>query len=135
MAKETPVVRHFVACLEITITPASVTLKDLIHAIAPLPGEHYPCIREKMALYALLTNGRGQHEISLELTRFEQGQDVSVTRTPAREVDLGQDPTAVLGLPIPLKNVVFRQPGQYTFHLLCDGRSIAEEKLLLREEQ
>jgi hypothetical protein len=86
MATETPIVRHFVACSEITIAPGgdSVTLQDLIHAIVPLPGEKYPCVRESMTLYALLTNGRGKHEIALELTCFERGQEVTVKRTPSK---------------------------------------------------
>lgn len=43
MAIETPIVRHFLACLEIAVAPdgQSVTLRDLIHAIAPLHGEKY----------------------------------------------------------------------------------------------
>jgi hypothetical protein len=110
-------------------------LRDLIHAIAPLPGEKYPCIRETMALYALITSGRGKHEIALELMRYEGNEEITVVRTPARTVDLGQDPVAVLGLPMPLKNVVFPQPGEYEFRLLCDGQPLAEEKLLLREER
>lgn len=86
-----------------------------------------------MALFALLTNGRGKHHIALELTRFHQGEEFRLVRTADRPVDLGPDPVAVLGLPIPLRNVIFQEAGQYTFYLLCDGQPIAEEKHLLRE--
>jgi hypothetical protein len=135
MAVELPLVRHFIACKEIVYDPdgRSVSLKDLVIAIVPLPGEQYPLIREELALYALLTNGRGKHAFALELTRFEDGVEVSVARTPAREVDLGQDPAIVHGMPMPLRNMVFEQPGQYTFHLLCDDTVLAEEKIQLRE--
>jgi hypothetical protein len=71
----------------------------------------------------------------LELIRYEGNDEITVVRTPARTVDLGQDPVAVLGLPMPLKNVVFPQPGEYAFRLLCDEHPLAEEKLLLREER
>jgi hypothetical protein len=49
MAKEAPIVRHLIARMEIVFTSTNVTLKDLIHAIAPLPEEKYPCVRQKMA--------------------------------------------------------------------------------------
>jgi hypothetical protein len=90
-------------------------------------------LREELALYALVTNGRGEYAFALELTRFVDGDEVSVARTPSREVNLGPDPTIVHGMPMPLKNLVFEDPGQYTFHLLCNDVVIAEEKIQLRE--
>ncbi len=132
---EVPVVRHFIACLETVLSQGGrgVTVHDLIHAIVRLPGEGFPCIRQKMALFALLTNGRGSHDFALELTRFDRGVERLVhPRLRVGRLDLGQDPTVVHGLPIPLKNVVFPDAGQYAFHLICDGQSIADEKILVR---
>jgi len=85
-----------------------------------------------MALFALLTNGRGVHEIGIELTVLDNGAERVLRRPAPRRVDLGQDPTETIGLPIPLKNVVFDRPGQYTFSLLCDGRRIAEAPVDVR---
>jgi hypothetical protein len=135
MAVELPIVRHFIACREIVYDSGgqNVSLKHLVSAILPLPGEQYPLIRDEMALFAVLTNGRGKYDFALELTRFEAGEEVRVVGTPSRAVDLGQDPAAILGMPIPLRNIVFEQPGQYTFRLLCNETVIAEEKILLRE--
>jgi len=134
MASEVPVVRHLVACLEVLVEPASrnVTLRNLIHAIVRLPGEPFPCIREQMALYAVLTSGRGKHELAVELTFLDQGVERSLRRSASRPVDLGQDPTTVHGLPIRMKNVTFDQPGQYTFYLLCDGQRIGKEQVEVR---
>jgi hypothetical protein len=131
---EIPIVRHFVACKEITATPGvrDVTITSLIHSIVRLPGEPFPCVRESMALFALLTNGRGSHDFALELTVFENGTERRVFRSGARQVNLGPDPTVVHGMPMPLRNVVFDEPGQYTFHLLCDDQPIAEEKIEVR---
>jgi hypothetical protein len=133
MASEIPVVRYFVPCLEIVVPPdgQDVTLRRLIHAIVRLPGEAFPCIREQMALYALLANGRGEHEFEVELVFFDQGFEHS-RRRPGRRLDLGQDPAVVHGLPIPLRNVTFGKAGQYTFYLLCDGRRIAEAQVEVR---
>ena len=132
---EVPVVRHLIACLEIeaSIGGRGVTLQDSIHAIVRLSGEPFPCVRPKMALFALLTNGRGLHDFMLELTRFEQGQE-HLIRPPwgPAQRDLGQDPTVVHGFPMLLTNVVFPDEGQYSFHLLCDGQHVADEKVLVR---
>jgi hypothetical protein len=45
---------------------------------------------------------------------------------------LGQDPSKVFGLEVPLKNLTFDRPGQYTFYLLCDGQRIAEAQVDVR---
>ena len=133
MASEVPVARYFIPCLEIVVASdgRDVTLRSLVHTIVRLAGEPFPCIRERMALYALLANGRGEHEFEVELVFFDQGVEQS-RRGRGRRIDLGQDPAVVHGLPIALKNVTFDRPGQYTFHLLCDGRRIAEAHVEVR---
>jgi hypothetical protein len=133
MASETPIVRYFVPCLEIVVAPdrRDVTLRSLIHTIARLPGEPFPCLRERMALYALLANGRGEHDFAVELVYFQGGHE-QARRRPGRRIDLGQDPAVVHGLPIPMRNVTFDQHGQYTFYLLCDVRRIAEAHVDVR---
>jgi hypothetical protein len=133
MASEIPIVRYFVPCLEIVAAPdrREVTLRSLIHSIVRLPGEPFPCIRERMALYALLANGRGQHEFAVALAYFHEGIE-QLRQRPGRMVDLGQDPAVVHGLPIALQNVTFDRAGQYAFHLLCDGRRIAEAPIDVR---
>ena len=110
-----------------------MTLRETIHAIVRLPGEPFPCVRDRMALFALLTNGRGGHDFTIELTRFDRDDEKLVRPPwgPARR-DLGQDPVVVHGFPIPLTNVTFPEAGQYAFHLLCDGQPIAEEKVVVR---
>jgi hypothetical protein len=134
MASEIPVVRNFQACLEVETDPSGigVTLRTLVHAIARLPGEPFPCIREEMALYALFSNGRGQHNFLVELVRLDHGEERVVGRLGPVRIDLGQDPVAALGLPIPLRNLVFNEAGQYTFYLVCDNQIIADAKISVR---
>jgi hypothetical protein len=134
MASELPFVRHLLACVEVQVEPGSrnATLSNLIHAIVRLPGQPFPCIREQMALYAVLTKGRGEHAFAVELTILEQGVERSIRRSAPRMVNLGQDPTAVQGLPIRMRNVTFARAGEYTFHLLCDGQRIAQERVEVR---
>jgi hypothetical protein len=134
MASEIPVVRSFQACLEVITDPGGtgVTLKTLVHAIVRLPREPFPCIREELALYALLSNGRGEHAFAVELTRFDLGAETVVGRVGPVRIDLGQDPVIVHGLPIPLRNLVFKEAGQYAFYLRCDGQPLADVKIAVR---
>ena len=85
-----------------------------------------------MALYAVLTNGRGEHALAIELTFFDRGIEQTVRRSAPRAVDFGQNPSQVLGLPIAMRNLTFDQPGQYVFYLLCDGEWIAQEPVEVR---
>lgn len=134
MASEVPIARHLIACQEVVVQPGSrtATLQNLIHAIVRLPGEPFPCLRLQMALYAVLTNGRGEHDFAVEMTLLEQAMERTLYKSSPRRVDLGQDPTIVHGLPIRLTNVVFDQAGQYTFYLLCDDQRIAQEQVEVR---
>jgi hypothetical protein len=127
MAAEIPVVRLFAACEEILTQPDSpnVSLRNVFHRIVRLPGEPFPCVCEQMALFALLANGRGEHALRIDLTRVDQGAEALVFQSPSRPVNLGQDPMAVHGLPVPRMRVVFGHAGQYTFSLICDGQRIA----------
>jgi len=134
MAIEIPIARHFLACREVILdsTGRNVTLRNLIHAIVRLPGEPFPCIRPEMALYAVLTNGRGIHEFAIDLAFFDGVQSQPVFQSVPRRVDLGSDPSVIHGLPIPMNNMVFDHPGQFTFGLICDGQRIAEERIEVR---
>jgi hypothetical protein len=134
MASEVPVVRHFIACQEVVVQPGSrnATLKNLIHSIVRLPGEPFPCICPQIALYAVLANGRGEHDFAIEMTLFDKAVERALFKTNPRRVDLGQDPTTVHGLPIRLNAVIFDQVGQYAFYLLCDGQRIVQEQVEVR---
>jgi hypothetical protein len=133
MAIEIPVVRHFLACMELEVSAnRGVTIHNLIHSIVRLPGEPFPCVREQMALYALLTNGRGEHDFAIELVYAGEMEEQTVFKSQPRRIDLGQDPTMVHGLPIPRMRVVFQRPRPYMFYLLCDGKRIGEEYIEVR---
>ena len=129
MVTEVPVIRVFATCEELEYESDArkgVTLRNLFHRIVRLPGEPFPCIREQMALYALLTSGRGKHQFGIGLFFLDNGEEVMVNKAVYKEIDLGQDPTVVHGLPVPHVKAIFQKPGQYSFALLCNGQRIAE---------
>lgn len=131
---EIPVVRYFLACRQIDIDAArrDFSLQRLIFKIVRLSGEPFPCVCDPMALFALLSNGRGIHDFGLELILFQGGAESLMWRSPKRSVDLGHDPTVVHGLPMPLRNVIFDQAGQYAFALVCDGQRLARVDIEVR---
>jgi hypothetical protein len=128
MPGELPLVRVFVACeeLEYDSGAGQVTLHKLFHRIVRSPEEPFPCMPEQLALYAMLTNGRGKHYFGLGLFFLENGMERTIKAPVTKEINLGADPTMVHGLPVPHVRAVFDRPGQYLFALLCDGRRIAE---------
>jgi hypothetical protein len=139
MASETPLVRYLIACREIIVSSDNrdVTLRGIVHAVVALPGESFP-LRQDLALYALLTNGRGPVDVSIRFGHLRRGEDgtageeIEIATSPAQRVELGQDPSAVLGLPIPRIRLPFREPGQYVLYLLCDGQPIGQVYLEAR---
>jgi hypothetical protein len=130
---EVPVARHFLVCMSLETTGKGVTLHETIHTVNLLDGEEFPALLKSVSLFALLTNGRGEHDLSVELTRFVYGEEELVRPSwgPFRR-NLGHDPTVVHGLPMNLKNIVFEEQGQYAFHLLCNEEIIAECQIFVR---
>jgi len=131
---EIPLVHSFLVCRRIELDAArrDFSLHRLVYRVMPLPGEPLPYICESMALFALLSNGRGTHEFGLEQVLFDHGVEEVIWQSDRRMIDLGMDPLVVHGLPIPLRNVLFPQEGQYAFCLQCDGQRLAQAELEVR---
>ena len=134
---ERPVVRHFSACERIDRSPDEfhTTLSNVIHVIRPLPGHGYPRIHPELGLFAMLTNGRGMHTLTVELTVGVGPGAQQVYQTRSVTIDLGADPLMVHGFPIRLRNLPFPHPGQYELVLLCDNEPLAHELIELRDSR
>ncbi|MBC7852638.1 MAG: hypothetical protein IAF94_04305 [Pirellulaceae bacterium] len=133
MASEIPVVRYLLICREVLVEANGLaTLRHLLHIFVRPDNGPFPCVCEQLTLYGLLTSGRGKHRFGVELALFEPEGEMSLWMSPAREIDLGRDPVALHALPIPIRNIVFPQPGQYVFRLLCDQVAIAEAHFEVR---
>ncbi len=134
---EKPVVRHFIACERIdrSVDGAHVTLHNVVHVIRPLPGNPYPRIHPELALFALLTNGRGPHALTVELVVGVGPNARQVYRTRSVTIDLGPDPLLVHGFPVRLQNLPVPHPGQYEIVLFCDGEPVARELIEARESR
>jgi hypothetical protein len=134
---EQPVARHFVACERIDRSQdgAHTTLTNIVHVIRPLPGHGYPRIHPELAAFAMLTNGRGTHTITVELVTGVGPTARRVHQAQSVTIDLGDDPLTVHGFPIRLRTLPFPHPGQYELVLICDGEPIAHELIELRDSR
>ena len=125
-------VRHFIACDDIdSASTGKYSLHNVIYAVRLLPGAAYPQIHPMICLFVHMTNGRGSHSFQIELVFADDEQSTYISDLVT--MNLGDDPLAVYGWPIRLRNLLFPHPGSYEFRLLCDGQVIAREPILLRD--
>lgn len=131
---EVPIARHFIACENVAAAAGArrYTLTDIVLFLYPLPGGTFPLRSVDLGFWVLLTNGRGSHEVSVE-QRIGVGPASRVLwRSRSARIELGDDPLALVGLPIHFRGLQFPEPGQYEFDLLCDGTVLASEWLEAR---
>jgi hypothetical protein len=133
MANPPPVVRHLIACEGVMAESGlSYSLQRVFFTIVQPQGQPFPCVRAPMALFAVLTSIRGKCRLGVELAFLDQGIERLLRSSRVIERDFGQDPTAVDGLVLRLREVRFPWPGQYTFYLVCDGQRIGQEYVEVR---
>ena len=104
-----------------------------VFALEPPAGRGYPAVVDQLYLFAQLSNGSGEHELSVEAMRFRSGESFRLFRTSGTPLDCGNDRAAVQTYTARLKKVIFPHAGQYTFRLICDGAIIGEAHIELLE--
>jgi len=135
MTARKPVVRHFLVCERLDISPDGrhVSLVNVIYAIRPVVGvpHAYPRVHPELWVFAQMSDAHGVFNLSVELVRSDDEE--SIFRTPPVRLNFGSDPLAVRGWSKQMLNIPFHQPGLYEFGLLCDEQIIAREPILLKE--
>jgi hypothetical protein len=129
-----PVVRHFIACEKVEKSNDG-TLRSLINLIDVIefaPGKSWPHILPQLCLFARLTDGRGKHSFQIQMVSYPDAESTRTTKSVM--MDFEDDPLEIRRCVFRLNNVEFRGPGLYEFRLMCNGREIARESILLREE-
>lgn len=134
MSTPKPVVRHFIACekVESSLDSRQYSLLNIIQTIQILPGAAFPQIHPELYLFAMMTDGTGEHEFVIELVYWDCGTQKSTWTSRRVKLDLGPDPLKVHGWPVRLQNLPFAQPGDYDFVLWCDGEILARETIRVR---
>jgi hypothetical protein len=121
-----PLVKYLIPCRDVRMgTLPSGAMDISIDGLQPqlraASLAEFPVIHD-LTLFVMLTDGTGPHVFQWEFDR--DGSD-SVTKTgKPTTIDLGNDPLAIRTGVVPMKNVVFHQPGVYIFRLWCDGQEL-----------
>lgn len=131
---ETPICRHFVACNDIRAdSTKDQTLVNVFHMIVVPKGEFFPAKKDVICFYGVFSNGRGIHQLRVEIV-FGVGDNERVDyRSSTFERDFGQDPLVVHSLPIRIKEFFILNEGQYDIRLICDESVIANVFLEVRK--
>jgi hypothetical protein len=136
MAVPLPRVRHFIPCHAVVTDRIRhvYSLERLIFIIRPGDGDLFPLLLPEMFLFAVLSNAHGIHEFSVQIVTWDpSGSEIEVWQTGRVIQNLGKDPLLVHGWPIRLCYLRFDKPGLFEFRLICDGTSLAQTEILLRE--
>lgn len=100
-------------------------LQDIVSVIRPAAGSQFPIMHPELFCFAILTDGRGEHEFNVRLWHGVGPAAELVRESRTGTMDCGDDPLALIGLPIRLNGLVFPEPGQYDLVLVCDGADLA----------
>lgn len=123
-----PLVRTFIACQQVTQIGSQTTLVGLIEKVTA----HADTGHFHATLYCSLSSGRGWHVVQLQIVYFDtNGREISRLLGTSARIEMGQDPLAIRGLPIPLK-VPQKGRGVIEFVLIIDGEDSATLELAVR---
>jgi hypothetical protein len=130
-----PIVRHLIACnkADLSAETGLYALAELVVAAEAPPGFSPEIVYPRLTLVAVLVNGRGGHDLAIELVRLVRADEEESIRTSRSvRVELGDDPLAVLIHPFVLSNIRFPRSGDYEMRLRCGGEPIGAVRLDVR---
>ena len=82
-----------------------------------------------MSVYASLTNGRGQLQLTLRCVRVTAEKEIFCAAGPINF----PDPNQVVDMIFNLRGVPFEMPGLYTFELVCEGDLLLEKRFIVEQ--
>jgi hypothetical protein len=128
-----PVVRSLVVCEEIaldSVEPHRLNLLRVVNTIRASGNPTYPALVPNFAVFAVVTNGRGEAEFWMEIRSADT--DAVVYGTARQRVTFPADPLRLNGVSYRIRNLVFPAPGLYWIQLRCDGDLLADMPVVLK---
>ena len=101
----------------------------LVGLLTNVWAQSFPAVHSQLAVHVEMTNGHGDYECRLALSRADTGVDVASIQGP---VTL-PDPLAVGALTLRLTNLVFPKAGEYRFELYIDGTLMTQRRIIVRK--
>jgi hypothetical protein len=103
--------------------------KTILGTFDTICSSHFPCVYQTLAVYCLLTGGRGQLPLALRLVdASDPSEEPLFVATQEFEV---HDPRGVFDAVFVIQNAVFPREGEYRFQLRCGGDVVMERRLVV----
>jgi hypothetical protein len=125
---EQPMAQALVIC-DSVIDDVLTRKKSLIGIFSVIRAASFPVQHPNMSVYASLTNGRGEVQVTLRCVRVADDKEVFTAAGPVNF----PDPTQVIELIFNLNRVPFETPGLYTFELLAQDNWLLEKRFSVEQ--
>jgi hypothetical protein len=102
--------------------------RTILGCFSVLFARRFPAVHPIMAVYAVLTDGRGKVPIKLRVV------DVDEENVPLFEANgevVFADPRATVEIDMHIQGIRFPRPGDYRFQLFAGGEFVLERRLLV----
>lgn len=128
-----PSVRYMILCEDWRASAnnrRNIDVLGLLTNINSVDDPPYPLVYRELCVLLVLTNARGSGVAHIECSWEETGQKVFAS--PRREINFGDDPLEVFGIPFRIRNCVFPRSGIYSVPFWYHDQCLEERPLRLR---
>jgi len=102
--------------------------KSLIGLFNSLWANKFPVAHHEIHVFISLTGGNGYYNCALNCINESTGKIIAETNGP---IDF-KNPNDVIELDFCFRNLVFPEPGNYSFEFLCDGAMLFHKRFMVR---
>jgi hypothetical protein len=129
-----PIVRSMILCDEVKHDPnrpGRLTIEGFLPQLRWPEGRTTPLPLEKLLVFLILTDGRGEGQGRITCSNEETGFPIFETGAALISF-LGKDPTQPMGRLIVARDCRFPAPGSYLFRFLFEGKVLSQQSLIVR---
>jgi hypothetical protein len=128
-----PFVRHMLLCDDVQTdpnNPRKVNVFGLVNTLGAAEGSDFPLCHPELCIYLLMTGGRGTGEGRIVAVAADTNEVAFAS--PAHPITFPPDPLALLGCIFRIQDCVFQKSGLYWIQFWFNGKTIAQQPLLVR---
>lgn len=121
--KEQPLGQSLIIC-DAIIEDVATHKKTLVGIFNGIGASSFPVKHKELCLYAAMSNGRGQTEVTILCRNCLSDREMLRWRGPIEF----PDPNATVEILFKFRDVPFDEPGLYAFELFCDDLPLLETR-------
>jgi len=128
-----PIIRHMILCDDVRQDPANplrINILGLMSTIAAPEGGAFPLRHPEFSVYIQTTSGRG-HGTWQVLIEDADSEEL-IFEGDSHPFSFGTNPLELMALRFRIRNCLFPHAGLYWVHLRWEGKTLANQPLLLR---